>query len=108
MPENKKKRTYEEVQAEINSKLIEKKAYQSKVLKAIESVEKDPDKVSKLKNYVNNLTLGADEKERRFCIGSACYTLNQAGELLKYTSNALIEKDITNNILKYTKNLNIT
>ena len=109
MPENKKKRTYEEVQAEINFLTNKKKEYQKKVSEAISKVESDPDKVSKLRNYVNNLTLGANEKERRFCIGSACYTLNQAGELLKYTSNALIEKDITNNKLKgyrYDYNLN--
>ena len=109
MPENKKQRTYEEVQAEINVLINKKREYQKKVSEAINKVESDPDKVAKLKTYVNNLTLGATEKERKFCIGSACYTLNQAGELLKYTSNASVEKDITSGKLKgyhYDYNLN--
>jgi hypothetical protein len=107
--ENKKQRTYEEVQGEINFLTNKKKEYQKKVSEAIDKVESDPDKVAKLKTYVNNLTLGATEKERKFCIGSACYTLNQAGELLKYTSNASVEKDITSGKLKgyhYDYNLN--
>ena len=93
MPENKKKRTYEEVQAEVNSKLKEKKAYQDRIKTAINHIKDDPEKINKLKKYLEDRTKGSTDING-YCISSACYTLNEAKELLSYVSGTNLQKDI--------------
>jgi hypothetical protein len=108
MPDNKKPKTYKEVQAEINAKLEEKKLRQERIQTAIDHIKQDPKRFEKLKTFVDS-KIGGSTDHHGYCIGSACYSLNEAKEILSYTSGTKLQDDIVSGKLKgynYDYNLN--
>ena len=92
-------KTYEEVQAEINARLKEKKLRQERIQFAINHIKQDPERFNKLKSFVDSKIKGSTD-HHGYCIGSACYSLTEAKEILSYTSGTKLQDDIVSGKLK--------